>query len=67
MTNRGQRWTAEQDEELRRRVIARQTVGQIAREMERTMDAIRGRAAALRIMLRSSARPWRDGVPRRPL
>jgi hypothetical protein len=56
------RWTEEDDAELCRRVAAKQTIGQIARELGRTMDAIRGRAAALRITLRSSQRPWRDGV-----
>jgi hypothetical protein len=64
---RGARWTEEADAELRRRVTARQTIAQIAREMGRTMDAIRGRAATLRITLRSSQRPWRDGVARRPI
>jgi hypothetical protein len=63
---RGVRWTDEADAELRRRVAAKQTIAQIAREMGRTMDAIRGRAATLRITLRSSQRPWRDGVVRRP-
>lgn len=62
---RGLRWTDEAAAELRRRVAARQTIAQIAREMERTMDAIRGRAASLRITLRSSQRPWRDGVTHR--
>jgi hypothetical protein len=62
---RGARWTEEADAELRRRITARQTIAQIAREMGRTMDAIRGRAATLRITLRSSQRPWRDGVARR--
>lgn len=63
---RGARWREEADAELRRRITARQTIAQIAREMGRTMDAIRGRAATLRITLRSSQRPWRDGVARRP-
>lgn len=63
--NLGRRWTAELDEELRRRVAAHQTAGQIAREMGRTLDAIRGRADTLRITVRSSVRPWRDGVTRR--
>jgi hypothetical protein len=62
---RGARWTEEADAELRRRITARQTIAQIAREMGRTMDAIRGRPATLRITLRSSQRPWRDGVARR--
>jgi hypothetical protein len=61
----GARWTGEADAELRRRVTAKQTIAQIAREMGRTMDAIRGRAASLRVTLRSSQRPWRDGVARR--
>lgn len=64
-TRRGSSWTEDDDAELRRRVASKQTIGQIAREMARTMDAIRGRAATLRITLRSSQRPWRDGVTRR--
>lgn len=63
---RGAPWTEEDDAELRRRVAGKQTISQIARELGRTMDAIRGRAATLRITLRSSQRPWRDGVSRRP-
>jgi hypothetical protein len=53
LTRRGKRWTEGEDAELRRRVTAKQTTGQIAREMERTMDSIRTRATALRITLRS--------------
>lgn len=62
---RGTPWSGADDAELRRRVAANQTIGQIAREMGRTMDAIRGRAAGLRITLRSSQRPWRNFGPRR--
>ena len=62
---RGTSWTDDDDAELRRRIEARQTPAVIAREMERTMDAVRGRASTLRVTLRSSQRPWRDGLPRR--
>jgi hypothetical protein len=62
---RGTLWTEDDDADLRRRIEAKQTLAEIAREMGRTMDAVRGRAASLRITLRSSQRPWRDGVPRR--
>ncbi len=63
--NHGKPWTAEADTELRDRVAAKQTIGQIARAMDRTQDAIRGRAATLRITLRSSLQPWRDGLKQR--
>jgi len=62
---RGTSWTDDDDAELRQRIKARQTLAVIAREMGRTMDAVRGRASTLRVTLRSSQRPWRDGVPRR--
>ena len=62
---RGTSWTDDDDAELRQRIGAKQTLAVIAREMGRTMDAVRGRASTLRVTLRSSQRPWRDGVPRR--
>jgi len=62
---RGTSWTDDDDAELRQRIKAKQTLAVIAREMGRTMDAVRGRASTLRVTLRSSQRPWRDGVPRR--
>jgi hypothetical protein len=64
--NYGQRWSDETDVELRKRIDARQSVGQIARDMGRTQDAIRGRAATLRLSLPSTRRPWREGVKRGP-
>ena len=64
--NRGQAWSDMADSELRKRIDARQTVVQIAREMGRTQDAIRGRAATLRLSLPSTMRPWREGVRRGP-
>lgn len=67
MTGRkGARWTHEADAELRRRVASREPVTVIAREMGRTQDAIRGRAAMLRIALPSTMRPWRETVKRGP-
>lgn len=66
-SRRGSRWKEDDDAELRQRVVARQSVAQIAREMGRTMDAIWGRAAYLRIKLPLTQRPWRDNVTsRRP-
>ncbi len=62
---RGTSWTDDDDAELRQRIGAKQTLAVIACEMGRTMDAVRGRASTLRVTLRSSQRPWRDGVPRR--
>jgi hypothetical protein len=69
MTIRGRRlrWTNETDAELRQRIAARQPLAKIAREMGRTMDGVRGRAAALRITLPSPTRPWRETVKRSPM
>ena len=69
--NRRQRWTEEADAELRRRIVERQALVVIAREMGRTQDGIRGRAGELGLTLRSTIRPWRAGVklgpkPKRP-
>jgi len=57
--NSGKPWLAEDDDEFRRRVAARQPAGVIARGMGRTVDGIRGRAQQLRITLPSSRQPWR--------
>jgi hypothetical protein len=54
-----QRWSDENDEDLRRRIAARQQIGDIARAMKRTVDGIRGRAATLRLRLPGRNRPWR--------
>lgn len=64
--NRGRVWSDVADAELRKRIDARQTVSQIARDMGRTQDAIRERAATLRLSLPSTMRPWREGVKRGP-
>lgn len=57
--NSGNVWSEEDDAELRRRIAARQPAAVIAKGMGRRIDAIRGRAAALRVTLPSSQRPWR--------
>jgi hypothetical protein len=56
---RGRAWTSEDDADLRTRIDARQQVAVIARETGRTLEAIRGRAATLRLTLPSPLRPWR--------
>jgi hypothetical protein len=63
--NKGRPWDEEQDAELRQRLGRNETVGEIARAMQRTQDAIRGRAWELRLTLNSALRPWRDTVSRR--
>lgn len=57
-------WSTEDDAEFRRLVAARQSAGDIARRLNRTLDAVRGRAAHLDLVLPSSLRPWR-ATPRR--
>lgn len=53
-------WTEADDAELRSRLASRQQTAQIAHEMERTVDAIRGRAQALGLGLTPRGRPWRS-------
>lgn len=60
-------WSEEDDAELRRLVAARQPTGEIARELQRTIDAVRGRAAHLDLVLPSSLRPWRPALRRQNL
>lgn len=62
----GHIWSVEDDVELRSRISKRQTAAAIAKGMGRTVDAIRGRAAALHITLPSSQRPWRSFPEREP-
>ena len=62
--NQRQRWTVDADAELRRRVDERQCLSLLAKEMDRTQDAIRGRTYELGINLRSALRPWRDVIKR---
>lgn len=61
--NSRKRWTDDADKELRQRIERRQTLPMIADGMGRTQDAIRGRAAQLKLRLPSTARPWRPGYP----
>ncbi|MDQ2763953.1 MAG: hypothetical protein M3Y22_10865 [Pseudomonadota bacterium] len=64
--NRGRAWTPDDDDDLRRRIDARQTASVIAKAIGRTQDAIRGRAAVLGLTLPSPTRPWRIWVPHKP-
>jgi hypothetical protein len=55
----GRIWSEEDDARLRQLIEARETTARIAQALERTQDAIRGRAAQLGITVPSSIRPWR--------
>lgn len=55
----GRRWTEDDDARLRRLIAAREPPARIAQALKRTQDAIRGRAAELRLTLPSPLRPWR--------
>ncbi len=57
-------WTDADDIELRRLIEDRQRPSEIARQLGRTIDAIRGRAASLGLPLPSALRPWRRTAPR---
>ncbi|PJI87363.1 hypothetical protein DAH55_15540 [Sphingomonas koreensis] len=57
-------WTDADDIELRRLIEDRQRPSEIARQLGRTIDAIRGRAACLGLTLPSALRPWRRTAPR---
>lgn len=57
-------WSEADDAELHRLVAARQPTGEIARQLGRTIDAVRGRAVHLGLALPSSLRPWRAAVRR---
>lgn len=57
-------WSEDDDAELRRLVEARQPPSEIARQLGRTIDAIRGRAAHLGLVLPSPLRPWRKTATR---
>lgn len=61
-------WTEEDDDELRRRLGAREPLSVVATAMGRTMDGIRGRAATLRLKVPARNRPWRiqGGTTRSP-
>jgi hypothetical protein len=55
----GRRWTEDDDAGLRRLIAAREPPARIAKALKRTQDAVRGRAAELRLTLPSPLRPWR--------
>lgn len=56
---RGRPWSEEDDALLRRLIDGREPPARIAHTMQRTQDAIRGRAAQLHLTLPSPLRPWR--------
>lgn len=57
-------WTDTDDIELRRLIEDRQRPSEIARQLGRTIDSIRGRTAYLGLTLPSALRPWRKTAPR---
>lgn len=57
-------WSEADDAELRRLIDARRPPSEIAGELSRTIDAVRGRAAHLGVILPSSLRPWRKTATR---
>ena len=57
-------WTDVDDIELRRLIEDRQRPSEIARQLGRTIDSIRGRASSLGLTLPSALRPWRKTAPR---
>jgi hypothetical protein len=60
-------WSKADDAELARLIEGRQPPGEIAKRLDRTVDAIRGRAAQLHLVLPSSLRPWRKTIGRTPV
>lgn len=52
-------WTKVDDAQLVRLIAAREPPASIARQMQRTQDAIRGRAGQLGLTVPSPIRPWR--------
>jgi hypothetical protein len=60
-------WSEADDAELLRMIEARQPPSEIAKQLDRTVDAIRGRAAQLRLVLPSALRPWRKTMGRTPM
>ena len=57
-------WSDADDIELRKLIEDRQRPSEIARRLDRTIDAIRGRTAHLGLTLPSALRPWRKTMPR---
>lgn len=60
-------WSEADDADLMRMIEVRQPPGEIAKQLHRTIDAIRGRAAQLRLVLPSPLRPWRKTIGRTPM
>jgi len=60
-------WSEVDDDALRRMIAERQLPGEIARQLRRTIDAVRGRAVHLDLVLPSPLRPWRSAVRRQPM
>jgi hypothetical protein len=52
-------WSGNDDAQLRRLIAGREPPAAIARCMQRTQDAIRGRAGQLGLAVPSPLRPWR--------
>ena len=59
MERRGSPWTDEDDGKLRGLLAKRWRTGDIAEALDRTTDAIRGRAQFLGLRLIPNIRPWR--------
>lgn len=57
--NGGRRWLEADDLLLRQLIERREPPASIARRMQRTQDAIRGRAGQLGLAVPSPLRPWR--------
>jgi hypothetical protein len=57
--NDRRQWTDEDDAQLRGLIASREPPAVIARRMQRTQDAIRGRAGQLGLAVPSPLRPWR--------
>ena len=57
--NGGRQWSEDEDAQLRALIAAREPPAAIARRMQRTQDAIRGRAGQLGLAVPSPLRPWR--------
>lgn len=51
-------WSEDDDRDLRQMIEARESVAHIASTLQRTQDAIRGRAAQFKLILPSALRPW---------
>jgi hypothetical protein len=59
-------WTVEDDLQLRSQLAERKAIGDIASGLDRTTDAIRGRAQKLGLSITPRLRPWRAYPKRKP-